>query len=147
MKWDASKLEISGPRGRHYYVLYRNHIVGKARSKKSAESMLANLREKGPSALNLGVKMVLRQQGLLERVRRLNQQLREFSAPWSTPDIQGLLQAKQEETTTANVGVYERPFGAMLRRVPSGLPSTQELLRKLYGLDLGAVTASGRKRK
>ena len=76
-------------------------------------------------------------------MRDLIRQLRTMSEDWSTLDTEGMLSRRdgvREATTSANVGVYERPFPGMLRRTfPNGRPlrNTVKTLRDLHGFDVG----------
>jgi len=51
-----------------------------------------------------------------------------MSKGWSYPNIEKL-NRRQESTTSANVGVYERPFGGMISRTPDpSMPGNADAL-------------------
>lgn len=61
-----------------------------------------------------------------------------MSSPrWETPDVEKMLKDLGEATTSANVGAFEVPLGAPLRR-PVSAPDEVEIppeFRELLGLD------------
>jgi hypothetical protein len=45
-----------------------------------------------------------------------------MSNRWTYPDVSGMNRRREEgATTSANVGVYEKPLGGMIRRTPDPL--------------------------
>ena len=71
----------------------------------------------------------------MQSMRDLIESFHEAKSPWETLDTTALLKRKEEQTTSANVGAYETPFGPMLRPAfphPEGvLGDYEELLRRI----------------
>lgn len=60
------------------------------------------------------------------------------SPKWETPDVAGMLDGMDEATVAGNVGPFEVPLGAPLRRPMTGAQDDYEIppeYRELFGLD------------
>jgi hypothetical protein len=61
------------------------------------------------------------------------------SPKWETPDVQKMIDRREEAVTSANVGSFEVPLGEPLRRVQGAQDAYNDQIPpeylKLFGLD------------